>query len=100
MSRMHKRSAIIQKAKVFAATLAKDYVDILIGVPTACPLKQYTRAFSRIRSRAGINTITVSAGRVLSFKLILSHIVFMNFLPSAGQGTLIIRRQAQRRLVL
>ena len=40
MSRMHKRGAIIQKAKVFAATLAKDYVDILIGVPPACPLKQ------------------------------------------------------------
>lgn len=40
MSRMHKRSAIIQKAKVFAATLAENYVDILIGVPTARPLKQ------------------------------------------------------------
>ena len=40
MSRMLKRSAIIQKAKVFAATSAKDYVDFLIGVPTARPLKQ------------------------------------------------------------
>ncbi|MDP7393089.1 MAG: hypothetical protein QGH07_14815 [Alphaproteobacteria bacterium] len=40
MSRKHKRGAIIHKAKVFAATLAKDYVDILIGVPSACPLKQ------------------------------------------------------------
>ena len=45
MSRMHKRSAIIQKAKVFAATLAENYVDILIGVPTARPLKQWTKAF-------------------------------------------------------
>ena len=40
MSRMHERSAMIQKAKVFAATLAENYVDILIGVPTARPLKQ------------------------------------------------------------
>jgi len=31
MGRMHKRSAIIQKAKVFAATLAKDYGERLCG---------------------------------------------------------------------
>ncbi len=79
MGRIYKRSAIIEKAKEFAAELKRDDVDLLIAIP-ACPLDHQTAGLvARTVEEAGIPTVSVSTGRDLSVQVMAPRTVFVNF---------------------